>query len=126
MNMTLETAAASIPVKLRFDFHLADCDLAKRCGPDATLACADCGRAMWMHATRHDTCRSFCWVTEDTITDEQICELAAIAGAPEQLRETCRKAVHRDDYGSDVVRDAKRICCNLINHMKKTVVETAQ
>lgn len=56
--------AATIPVQLDHDTHLADSSLARAGSPDATYACAECGRAKWMHGTRHDTCTQFCWGKE--------------------------------------------------------------
>lgn len=44
------------------DTHLADCSAAQvalQTDPHATVVCRDCGRAKWMHGTRHDTCSQF-------------------------------------------------------------------
>lgn len=111
-------AAAAIRVKLGRDPQHADCDLAKKGGPDATLACAKCGRAMWMHATRHDTCGQFCWVTERSLTDQQIGLLGTIAGLPEMIRVACSRALN--DYGlaPGPVREARQTCAVAINTAK--------
>jgi hypothetical protein len=113
-----QTNAAAIRVKLGCDPHLASCALAQAGGPDATLACAECGRALWMHTTRHDTCGQFCWVTERTITDDQIRLLGLISGLPEAIRVDCGRACN--DYGlaQGYVRDAKRTCAAAINNAK--------
>lgn len=110
--------AAAIYVQLGHDSHLADCGSVKDAGPDATLACSECGRALWMHATRHDTCGQFCWVTERSLTDRQIGLLGAIENLPEAIRRACSQALN--DYGlaPGLVRDAKRVCAAAINNAK--------
>ena len=115
-----QITVASIPVDLGEDPHLADCELAKKGGPEATLACAECGRAQWMHATRHDTCGMFCWVTHRTITDDQLRKLGEAIGLPEAIRVECGKA--RNGYGlaAGLVRDAKIACAAAINNTKHT------
>lgn len=75
-------AVSLFPLDLGRDKHLERCARAKAGGPDATLACAECGRARWMHGTRHDTCSSFCYVTESTITDDMIRTLQASPDHP--------------------------------------------
>ena len=115
-----QTAAAAIFVKqLGHDKHLADCDLALESGLDATLACANCGRALWMHSTRHDTYGQFCWVTERSLTVQQIGLLGMIAGLPEMIRLACSRALN--DYGLApyCVREARQTCAAAINNAKR-------
>jgi len=114
-----ESAAATIHVALKHDKHLATCGLAKEGGPDATLACATCGRALWMHETRHDTCGQFCWVTDRSLTDRQIGILGTITGLPEMIRLACSRALN--DYGLApyYVQEAKRTCAAAINNAKR-------
>ena len=115
---TWQTSAAAIHVKLGRDPHLADCGLAKESGPDATLACAECGRALWMHATRHDTCGYFHWVTERTLTDQQIGLLGTIAGLPDEVRQACARALNDYALAPYYVREAKQRCAAAINDAK--------
>jgi hypothetical protein len=114
-----QTAAAAIVVVLGRDKHLATCALAKAGGPDATLACSNCGRALWMHATRHDTCGQFCWVTERSLTDRQIGLLGTIVGLPEMIRLACSHALN--DYGLApyYVQQARQTCAVAINSAKR-------
>jgi hypothetical protein len=112
-------AAAAIYVKLGRDSHLKDCGLAKESGPDATLACAECGRALWMHATRHDTCGYFCWVTERTLTDKQIGQLGTIANLPDEIRQACARALNSYALADYYVREARQKCANAINSAKR-------
>ena len=121
MSENWQPAAAAIVAKLGHDRHLADCGLARQAGPDATLACAYCGRALWMHATRHDTCGSFCWVTERSLTDRQIGQLAAIADLPEMIRVACARALNDYALASYYVREARQACATAINNAKRTV-----
>lgn len=113
-----QPAAATIFVKLGHDSQHATCDLAKESGPDATLACANCGRALWMHATRHDTCWQFCWVTERSLTDQQIGLLGTITGLPDEIRLACSRALN--DYGLApyYVQKARQACAAAINRAK--------
>jgi hypothetical protein len=115
---TWQSATAEIRVWLGRDPHLADCELARAGGPDATLACAECGRALWMHATRHDTCGKFCWVTEETLTAQQIGLLGTIVDLPETIRRACSRALN--DYGLApyYVREARQACTAAINNAK--------
>lgn len=120
-----QTAAAAIHTPLLgHDRHLASCDLAKAGGPDATLACAECGRALWMHATRHDTCGQFSWVTERSLNDRQIGLLGTIPSLPEMIRAACSRALN--DYGLApyYVREARRTCAVAINNAKRKAKET--
>jgi hypothetical protein len=112
-------AAAEIRVRLGRDPQHADCDLAKDGGPDATLACAECGRALWMHATRHDTCGQFCWVTERSLTDRQVGILGTTEGLPDVIRRACSRALN--DYGlaQGYVREARQACAVAINSAKR-------
>jgi hypothetical protein len=115
--------AAAIVVKLGRDPHLKDCGLALEGGADATLACAKCGRALWMHATRHDTCGQFCWVTEQTLTDQQIGLLACAAGLPDAIRIACGKALNDYALAPGYVREAKQVCAVAINSAKRAARE---
>jgi hypothetical protein len=110
--------ATNIRLQLKRDQHLADCELAKA-EPDATLACAECGRAQWMHETRHDTCGQFCWVTMNTITDKQIGQIATIDDLPADVRKACYYALNNFALGDGVIRDAKRTCASAINTAKR-------
>jgi hypothetical protein len=114
-----KAAAAAIYVPIGRDRHLAECDLARAGGPDATLACAECGRALWMHATRHDTCGQFCWVTERSITEQQIGLLGTAPGLPETLRLACSRALNNYALGPPYVREARRTCAAAINDAKR-------
>ena len=114
-----QLAAAAIYVKLGRDPHLATCGLAKESGPDATLACSNCGRALWMHATRHDTCGQFCWVTERSLTDKQIGELGTIFGVPEEIRRACAQALNSYSLAPYYVREARQRCATAINNAKR-------
>lgn len=120
MNTTTpwQPEAAAIHVEMDHDPHLAGCDLAKSGGPDATLACAECGRALWMHSTRHDTCGQFCWVTEGSLTDRQIGLLGTIPELPAEIRQACSRALN--DYGLApyYVREARQTCAAAINNAK--------
>lgn len=119
--MSLETwqrSVAMIRVDLKRDLHHADCDHAKAGGPDATLACAKCGGALWMHATRHDTCGWFCWVTEMTLTMQQIGLLATTAGLPDEIRVACGLALNDYALAAGLLRDARRTCATAINRAK--------
>ena len=111
--------AAAIVVTLDRDDHLADCGLAKESGPDATLACDYCARALWMHSTRHDTCGSFCWVTERTLTDRQIGQLAAIEELPAEVRRACSRALNDYALAPGYVREARQACAAAINTAKQ-------
>ena len=119
MSDNWQLAAATIVPKLGRDLHLADCGLAKEAGPDATLACAYCGRALWMHATRHDTCGSFCWVTERSLTERQIGQLAAITDLPEMIRLACARALNDYALAPYYVREARQTCAVAINSAKR-------
>jgi hypothetical protein len=114
-----QTTAAAIRVKLGRDPQHANCGLAKAGGTDATLACAKCGRALWMHTTRHDTCAQFCWVTDQSLTERQIGILGTIAGLPEMIRVACSRALN--DYGlaQGYVRQARQTCAAAINNAKR-------
>jgi len=118
---TWHPAAAAIFVKLDRDPHLATCDLAKASGPDATLACANCGRAQWMHATRHDTCGQFCWATEQTLTDKQIGQLGTIDELPAEIRRACARALNSYALGAGLIREARQACAAAINTAKRKV-----
>ena len=124
-ELAWQTPAATIHVKLGRDPQNADCGLAKEGGPDATLACAECGRALWMHATRHETCGQFCWVTERTLTDRQIGILGTITGLPEMIRLACGRALN--DYGLApyYVREARQTCAVAINNAKRAARKVA-
>lgn len=113
-----QNTAAAIFVKLGRDKHLATCGLARESGPDATLACARCGRALWMHSTRHDTCGQFSWVTERSLTDKQIGQLGTSAGLPELVRLACARAL-KDYLAPYYVREARQTCAAAINNAKR-------
>jgi hypothetical protein len=118
MNAWETEVALIIHVTLQKDPHLADCDLAKKT-PDSTLACAYCGRAQWMHQTRHDTCPTFCWVSEYTITDRQIGQLATVESLPSDIRQACGQALNNYALGPGIVRGAKQKCVAAINRAKR-------
>lgn len=117
--MTWQIEAAKIEVKLQRDPHLADCGLAKSNGPDATLACEECGRAMWMHKTRHDTCSRFQWVTERSLTISQILTLRLVPGIPVEVRSACGRALNEFGLGAGIVRDARFKIAAAINEAKR-------
>jgi hypothetical protein len=64
------------------DAHHERCQLAKASGPHGTLACKECGRARWMHATRHDTCGQFRWVefADGSINNDKMKTIRSIPG----------------------------------------------
>ena len=119
--ITTDHVIVAIPVKLGRDNHLADCDLARESGPHATLACAKCGRALWMHKTRHDTCGQFSWVTERTITVDQIEALRFAKGVSQDVRVACARALNEFGLGAGLVREAKRACAERINAAHRAV-----
>lgn len=117
--MTWHTeVAAKINVKLQRDPHLADCGLAKSSGPDATFACMECGRALWMHSTRHDTCGWFQWVTQRSLTTQQILTLRLVPGIPNEIRVACGRALNTFGLGDGIVREARYRCAAAINEAK--------
>lgn len=118
MTWHLEVAA-KIEVKLQQDPHLANCGLAKSSGLDATLACEECGRAMWMHNTRHDTCGWFQWVTERTLTIQQILTLRLVSGIPAEVRTACGRALNEFGLSVGIVRDARFKIAAAINEAKR-------
>jgi hypothetical protein len=130
MNETSTTwqssVAATIWIALDHDPHLADCDLARDGGPDATITCAECGRAYWMHATRHDTCGQFCWVTGRELTDRQIGQLASTAGLPDEIRQACSRALNMYALAPYYVNQARQICAAAINGAKRQAHEAAR
>jgi hypothetical protein len=71
-----------------------------------------------MHATRHDTCGQFCWVTDRSLTERQIGLLGTIIGLPEMIRLACSRALN--DYGLApyYVREARKTCAVAINNAK--------
>lgn len=120
MSAAWQQAAATIYVEpVGHDRHLADCELAKESGPDATLACAKCGRAMWLHGTRADTCAQFCWVTEHSLTDKQIGLLGMIEDLPDELRQACARALSNYGLAPYYVRQARQHCAAAINNAKR-------
>lgn len=113
---------AATPSKLGLDLHLADCETAR--GYRATLACAECGRARWMHGTRHDTCAAFAWVTKHTVTKAQIRKLMEIDAScvdmsRQELRGLCERALGGGDGPAWV---AKGMICGIINTAKNRVI----
>lgn len=116
---TWQVTAATIHVQLGRDKHLATCDLARKGGPDATIACAECGRAKWMHGTRHDTCGQFRWVTERTLTGRQIGLLGTIPDLPETIRTACRQALDDQGLAPYYVQKARQSCAVAINTAKR-------
>ena len=118
-----QPAAAAIYVVLGHDKHLASCGLAKESAPDTTLACAYCGRALWMHSTRHATCGQFCWVTERSLTDKQIGQLGTITGLSEEIRLACSRALNSYALAPYYVRLARQTCAASINNAKRSCRE---
>lgn len=102
---------AAFPIKLGVDLHLATGR-----SPREIAACADCGRAMWMHGTRHDTCVTFSWVTKHTITESQIRTLMGIARRREPTVADCEEALGKRGEGPAWV--AKGVCAAIINTAK--------
>ena len=97
------------------DPHLARCDLAKRSGPHAMLACVECGRARWMHATRHDTCGQFSWVSASTIPDDLIVIFRLVPGIDHDIAVACSRALNDFGLASGPQRDSKRTVAAAIN-----------
>jgi hypothetical protein len=112
---------ADIQFDLVRDTHLADCGLAKASGPDATLACADCGRAKWMHSTRHDTCGQFQWVRPSGITREVADQLLYAEDLKEikNLERACQRMLGLNYWGS--VWEAQNLIAKVINTAKHVV-----
>lgn len=110
-----ELALGELPVRLGRDTHLERCDLAKRGGPDATLACVECGRARWMHRTRHDTCAQFCYVVASTITDLEIQTLRFVESTSLDVRVACSRALNEFGLADGLVREAKKKCAAEFN-----------
>lgn len=99
------------------DPHLADCELARAGGPYATVACASCGRARWMHATRHDTCPQHCWVEVATLRDDQIAVVRFVQGISRELAVACSRALNDFGLAPGPRRDARRAVCAMVNAM---------
>jgi len=118
-----DRALAEIRIELDRDLHLAKCGLAKSGGPDATLACAECGRAQWMHGTRHDTCSQFCYVTSYTITSEMLQVLRFAHITPHEVRVSCSRALNDFGLNDAMVREAKRTCAAAFNRQRRAVVD---
>jgi hypothetical protein len=102
-------------IVLGTDAHLSRYDLAKRSGPHATLACVECGRARWMHATRHDTCGQFSWVAAATISDELITIFRLVAGLDHDIAVECSRALNDFGLAPGPQRDSKRTVAAAIN-----------
>lgn len=102
-------------ITLGTDPHQARCDLAKRSGPHATLACVECGRARWMHATRHDTCGQFSWVAAATIPDDLIITFRLVPGIDHDLAVACSRALNDFGLAPGPQRDSKRTVAAAIN-----------
>ena len=115
--------AAAICVDLGRDPHLASCGLARQGGPDATIGCAECGRAYWMHATRHETCPQFSWVTPRELTDRQIGQLASTADLPDDVRQACSRALNTYALAPYYVEQARQKCTAAINAAKRLAHE---
>jgi hypothetical protein len=111
-------AAPRVRVDLPRDPQHEDCKLAQDGWPDSTLACAECGRALWVHATRHDTCPQFCWVTEQSITDRQIGQLATVADIPDEVRLACGRSLSDFLLAPPDIREARQTCATVINNAK--------
>jgi hypothetical protein len=97
------------------DPHLAQCDLARRSGAHATLACVECGRARWMHATRHDTCGQFSWVKVATIPDGLIEIFRLVPGLSHDLAVACSRALNDFGLAPGPRRDSQRTVAAAIN-----------
>jgi hypothetical protein len=101
-------------IALGTDVHLARCDLAGRSGPHATLACAECGRARWMHATRHDTCGQFSWVAR-TPPDSLIEVFRLVPGIDREIAVACSRALNSFGLAPGPIRDGKLTVAAAIN-----------
>ena len=110
---------AAVRVTLHRDTHLERCELARKGGPDATLACVECGRAKWMHGTRHDTCGQFSYVHGSTITELQIVSLRHVPSIPHEIKVQCSRALNEFGLAPGLVRDAKRQVAGFINYCKR-------
>lgn len=122
-NLTeAESAILAIRIDLGRDLQHANSDPAKRGGPDATLACAECGRAQWMHGTRHDTCGQFCYVTFRDITHEMIQVLRFVSSVSHEVKVACSRALNEFGGHSDVtVREAKQTCSAAFNRERARI-----
>jgi hypothetical protein len=101
-------------IVLGTDPHLARCDLAKRSGPHATLSCAECGRARWMHATRHDTCGQFSWVA--TSLPAALIEIfQLVPSIDHDVAVACSRARNGFGLSPGLVRDNRRTLVAAIN-----------
>jgi hypothetical protein len=72
-----------------------------------------------MHATRHDTCAQFCWVTERTLTNKQIGQLGTIVDLPDEIRLACSRVLNSYALSSYYVREARQTCAAAINNAKR-------
>lgn len=123
MTDALTRLLAGIPVTLGRDMHLATCDRSVDAGPTGTLACAHCGRARWMHGTRYDTCASFDWVTEDTLTNAQIEAVLSFPGISSGLAEACKIAMLTADVvGAGRLREARQMIAGTIGQAKNRAI----
>lgn len=108
---------AVVPIALDRDRHIERCTLAQAAGPDGTLACAECGRALWMHSTRHDTCGSFCWITYRSVTYAQIQALRFVRTLSHDLKIACARAMNETGmHAPGTVVDARRVIAGAINN----------
>lgn len=109
---------SAVPINLDRDRHIERCTLAQAAGPDGTLACAECGRALWMHSTRHDTCGSFCWVTYRSLTEAQIQALRFVRTLSHDLKIACAKALNETGmHAPGIVGEARRVIAGAINNV---------
>jgi hypothetical protein len=76
-----------------------------------------------MHATRHETCAQFSWVTPRGLTDKQIGQLASTEGLPDDIRQACARALNTYALAPYYVDQARQTCAAAINAAKKRAHE---
>lgn len=112
-----KTATATLHVQLNHDTN--PCNRTRDKDPDAPLACAHCGNALWTHASNHATCTQFCWVTERSLSLRQIRHLRSAPDLPEDIHLACSIAINDHCFASTLVYKARQTCAAAINEAKR-------
>ena len=120
--MSFSEYLAKLAPSLPRDLHLSNSEPAKSGGPDATLACRECGRAKWQHGTRHDTCSRFVWVRPRDVTRDMALAIRVERGCPRDLALACSRLCDDFGYHSETVkRPAREAIANAINKARAEV-----
>ena len=72
-----------------------------------------------MHATSHDTCGHFCWVTDRSPRTSEIGQLGTITNLPDEVRQACARALNSYALADYYIREARQRCANAINSAKR-------